>query len=394
MKFTITRDHLAAATGWVTSTARTGRGALPSPILAGLLVDAGADGTLTVAGYDYEVSARYRTGAAGTGEPGRALIPARMLAQAAASLPAGHEVTLTADGARAVLTAGQVTYTLMLLPHEEYPPLPEPGEPVAEFGAGHLAAAVAQVVTAAARDDTLPALTCVHLSLDGEGTATLTATDRYRLATVTCPYTPRGQGELPGAVLIPAASLAAAVRHPDTATVVLGFTGQPWRDRYRADGTAVLTADGREVTIRTIAAEFPRITPLIPGGDDSEHPITATVTAGAGELAAAVKRAAVVAERNTPVRLGITPAGLHLEAGTGDDAAYTDDLEVACEGDTFTIAFRPGYLLDALGSVTAAGGATVRLALTSPARPALLTPAEPSGPVACRHVLMPVRGSG
>jgi len=382
MKLTTRQEPLAAVTAWATATARIGTTRLPSPVLAGLLLTAAADGTLTVAAYDYETSALARVTGAETGEPGRALIPARMLTQAAASLPAGTDVTITTDGTRATIIAGQVTYTLLMLPDDEFPALPEPGEPAATFGADFLAAAVAQVLTAASHDDTLPALCCVHLTLDGNGTATLAATDRYRLAAVTCPYTPAGDGAPPGPVLIPARELAAAVKQPEAATVSLALPG----------GTlAAFTTAGRHVTVRTIAAEFPAYATLIPEGDAIE----ATVTAGLADLAAAVKRAAVVAERDTPVRLGFPgPGVMHIEAGTGDEAAYTEDIPAETGGDPSGIAFKPAFLLDALAAVAATGAERVRFALTGPARPALITLAEPGGPVTARHVLMPIRGTG
>jgi DNA polymerase-3 subunit beta len=381
MKLTTRRELLSAVTGWVTATARPGRTPGGPPVLAGLLLTASEDGSLTVAGYDYQVSALARLTCAEVGEPGQALIPARMLTQAAAILPAGYEgVTITTDPTRAVITAGQVTYTLMLLPHEEFPALPEPGEPVAEFGADHLAAAVTQAVTAAGHDGTLPALTCVHLSLDGKDTATLAATDRYRLAVVTCPYTPHGDSP-PEPVLIPARDLAAVTKRADTPTITLALDG---------DGTAAFTTADRQVTARLTAAEFPRYTTLIPARED----IKATVTADLADLAAAVKRAAVVAEKDTPVRLGFTPDTMRIDAGTGDDAAYAEDIPACPVGDPFPAAFNPHYLLDALGAVAAAGGDTVRFALTGPAKPALITPAEPGGPVTGRHVLMPIRGTG
>ena len=52
-----------------------------------------------------------------------------------------------------------------------------------------LAAAIAQVVPAASRDDTLPMLTGVCLDIDGDA-LTLAATDRYRLAVGTVPWHP------------------------------------------------------------------------------------------------------------------------------------------------------------------------------------------------------------
>jgi DNA polymerase III subunit beta len=395
VKVTAPQDVLAAVTGWIAATTATGVSGPLSPVLGGMLLTAAADGTLTAARFGYDASATASI-AAETGEPGRALIGARLLAQATASLPAGQEVTITTDGTRAVITAGQVTYTLLLLPHDEYPAMPEPGAPAAEFGADHLAAAVAQAVTAASHDDTLPALACVHLALDGEGTATLAATDRYRLAVVTCPYTPHGDGP-PVPVLIPARELAAVAKRPGAATVTLGLgSPKPPGYGYTSDpGTATFTTADRQVTARLVAAEFPRYTTLIPG-EASAFPVTATVTADLAPLAEALKRAIVVApSKEHPARLPIGPGEIRIEPGTGDEAGYAETVGAQLDGDPHNVAFNPRYLLDALGAVAATGAAAARIALTGPAKPALITPASaPDGAVNCRHVLMPIRGTG
>lgn len=386
MKTTIPQDVLAAVTAWTTGTARIGRAPV-TPVLAGLLLDASADGTLTTTAYDYETSAT-ATAAAEVGEPGRALVSAGLLKEAAAMLPAGRDVTIATEGPHAVLTAGSVAYRLMLLPHDEFPALPEPGKPVAEFGAAYLAAAVAHAVTAASRDDTLPALACVQVTLDGEGTATFAATDRYRLAVATCPYTTPGSdgqtphGQEPTTVLVPARELAAAVKRPGTATVTLALPG----------GIAALATPDRQVTMRLNAGEFPKWGTLIPDA----AAVKAAVTVELATLAEAVKRAAVVAERGTPVRLAITGEGIGIESGTGDEAQYAEAIAARLDGDPHRVCFNPAYLLDALATVAATGATSARIALTGETRPALIAPDSPpeGSAVTRRHVLMPIRSAG
>lgn len=387
MKTTIPQEVLAAVTAWATGTARTGRAPV-TPVLAGLLLTATpGDGTLTVTAYDYQTSATAHAGAE-TGEPGRVLVSAALLKEAAAMLPAGRGVTIATEGPYATLTAGSVAYRLMLLPADEFPALPGPGEPAAEFGAAYLAAAVAHAVTAASRDDTLPALTCVQVTLDGEGTATFAATDRYRLAVATCPYTipgmdgQRPRGQEPATVLVPAHTLAAAVKRPGTATVTLALPG----------GIAALATDDRQVTMRLGAGEFPRWATLIPDA----AAVKAAVTVELATLAEAVKRAAVVAEREAPVRLGIADSEISIESGTGDEAQYGEAITARLDGDPMRVCFNPAYLLDALGAVAATGATSARIALTGETRPALITPDSPpeGSAVTCRHVLMPVRNAG
>jgi DNA polymerase-3 subunit beta len=122
---------------------------------------------------------------------------------------------------------------------------------------------------------------------------------------------------------------------------------------------------------------------------------SATVTANAGELAEAVRRLAVVAARDTPVRLAIGPGQIELAAGSSEEADGTNTVPCELDGDPITVAFHPGRLLDAL---TATGTGRARLALATPARAALITPAADedqadNGP-AYRHLLMPIRCAG
>lgn len=393
MKLTIPADELATAASWATAAAVPDRPT--SPVLAGLLLDA-SDDALTLTGFDYETSAAARL-TAQVGEPGRAVINAKILSLAAASLPDDLlGATIATDGTRAVLTAGPAAYTLMLLPPGEFPEPPAPGPTVGEFAAAALASAVAQVVPAASKDDTLPVLLHVHLSLDGKGTATLAATDRYRLAIATCPYTPADpDAGPPGPVLVRARELAAVMRKPAGATVTIGLGGGSEADDGSPAGpsTIALVAGDRKVTMRLGAdiGKFPRVGAFIPDSAD----IKASITVDIAGLSAAVRRAALVAARNTPVRL--TPIGeaLHLEAGTGDEAGYAEDVAARFDGEPLPIAFNPAYFLDALNAVAAAGASTARIDLTAPNKPGFITPAgDPPGPATSRHVLVPIRHAG
>ena len=55
MKFRVEREVLADAVTWV---ARGLPARPPVPVLAGVLIEASADGTLTLSAFDYEVSAK------------------------------------------------------------------------------------------------------------------------------------------------------------------------------------------------------------------------------------------------------------------------------------------------------------------------------------------------
>ena len=170
MKFQVEHDTLADAVAWVAR-------ALPSrpvvPVLSGLRLDA-ADG-LTLSCFDYELAATTRL-PADIAEPGTALVPGRLLAEITRSLP-GQPAEFISDGDEVTLTCGSAEFALVSLPTAEYPDLP-PAPPLAgTVDGGELAAAVAQVLPATSRDDTLPMLTGVCLDITGV-VITLAATDR------------------------------------------------------------------------------------------------------------------------------------------------------------------------------------------------------------------------
>ena len=87
-----------------------------------------------------------------------------------------------------------------------------------------------------------------------------------------------------------------------------------------------------------------------------------------------MKRVALVAERNTPVRLTFAGGEVELRAGAGDEAQASEAVECAVDGDAIEIAFNPQYLLDGLGALD---DATTRLSFTTSTRPAVLTGGRP-----------------
>ena len=57
-----------------------------------------------------------------------------------------------------------------------------------------------------------------------------------------------------------------------------------------------------------------------------------------------VKRVALVADRNTPVRLTFDEGQVIVEAGTGDEAQAVETLTCTFNGEPLTIAFNPAVL--------------------------------------------------
>lgn len=375
MKLQVERDPLADAVAW---TARALPARLTTPVLGGMRLDAGDE--LTLSTFDYEVSAR-ATIPVTADEPGTVLVSGKLLAEIVRSLP-NRPVDFTVDGSRATVKCGSATFTLMLLPTEEYPTLPAMPETTGTVGADTFASAIHQVAIAAGRDDTLPALTGIRVEISGD-TLTMIATDRYRLAIRELKWNP-GSGDLNTAVLIPARVLG------DTARAMTGGAevaiALATDDNGSGDGIIGFEGGGRRSTTRLLSGEYPRIQQLLP----TEY--SAVAELAAAPFAEAVKRVALVAERNTPVRLSFSSGEALLEAGTGDEAQASEAIEASYDGEDLQIAFNPQFLLDGIGAVDSD---TVRISFTSPTRPAVVTgKIDGEATPDYRYVLMPIRSAG
>jgi len=376
MRFVVERDVLAEAVAWVARSLPT-RPVLP--VLSGLLLQAAADG-LSLACYDYEVSARIRV-PADVAEAGTALVPGRLLAEITRSLPAlPVEVGDAGDGDDSgdlVLTCGPASFSLVTLPLREYPQLPELPRLAGTVDGGALATAIGQVTPAASRDDTLPVITGVNVEIEGD-LITLVATDRYRLAIrelTWSPAEPEPEPE-PGArstLLVPARTLADAARMmtPGVPVRIMLHAGGPAKvggssrtaesagSPRAADAMIGFETGERRLTTRLIAGEYIKYSSKFPGefGSTGDMPATA--------LAEAVRRVALVAERGSSVRLSFGPGQVTIEAGTKGQARARETVAAEFTGEESAIAFSPGYLLDGIGA-----------ALTAACAPG---PAEPAG---------------
>ena len=386
MKFRVEHDALADVVAWVAR-------ALPSrpvmPVLAGLRLEAGEG--LTLSCFDYDLAATARV-AADVAEPGTALVPGRLLAEITRSLP-GQPAEFTADGDVVSLTCGSAEFALVSLPLADYPELP-PTPPVAgTIDGGELAAAVAQVLPAASRDDTLPMLTAVCLDIRGES-LTLAATDRYRLAVRELQWESAHPG-LRAIALVPARTLADAARTMTPGEPVpVAFTpgdeaGE--RDPHPVEGMISFECHGRRLTGRLIGGEFIRYQSRFPAGYGCRAEVPAA------PFIEAVRRVSLVADRASPVRLTFSQGQVVVEAQTEGRARAAEAVAASFEGDEPAIAFNPHYLLDGLAAAAAGSGparppadteatpapaaatAAIRLEFTSPAKPALITLAGEGG---------------
>jgi DNA polymerase III subunit beta len=370
VKFRVDRDVLAEAVTW---TARSLSPRPPVPVLSGLLIKA-EGGMVSIASFDYEISARLQI-AADVSEEGTILVSGRLLADICRSLPSAP-VELGTDGSKVTLTCRSSRFNLATMPVADYPELPALPEVSGVVDGDAFAQAIGQVIIAASRDDTLPILTGVRMEIE-DGLITLLSTDRYRLALRELPWRPGNPG-ISTSALVKAKTLNEVAK-------TLGGSGELSLALSENSELIGFESGGRRTTSLLVDGDYPKIRSLFP----ENTPIHATVETSV--LVEAVRRVSLVAERNTPVRLAFTDGQLTLDAGTGEDAQASEALEAALVGDEITVAFNPHYLSEGLSAFDTK---YVRFSFTTPPKPAVLTGQDDltgEDRPEYRYLLMPVR---
>ncbi|MQA17029.1 MAG: DNA polymerase III subunit beta [Pseudonocardiaceae bacterium] len=380
MEFELERDAFADAVAW------TARG-LPSrpvvPVTAGVVLEV-TDGALLVSGFDFEVLNRIEVPVTDK-SPGRVLVSGRLLAEIARALPP-KDVRVAVEGNRLAVRCGSARFNLPLMQVEDYPVVPELPATSGTVRGDVFATAVAQVTTAASRDETLPMLTGVRMEVTPDELI-FAATDRYRLAERHVPWQP-SDDVASRSVIIPAKTLSDAAKSLGSASdVVLSFGSE-------GGGFIGFSANGRQTLTRLLDGEFVKFASLWP----TESTTTAEVEIA--PFVDAVKRVSLVAQRFAPVRMSFDENRVQLSAEAEDESSAEEELEVGVTGEPLTIGFNAGYLLDGLTAVKAP---RATLSFTTPARPTVITPvtgladpdtANSTGEQTYRYLVMSMRLRG
>ena len=147
------------------------------------------------------------------------------------------------------------------------------------------------------------------------------------------------------------------------------------------ENQVVFGVDGIWLTTRRIDGQFPNYKQLIPESFEYE------VALPRDEVLDVVRRIAVMAQRNSPLRLRFAEGELTVSARTQDVGEAQESLPAAFSGEPLEIGFNAEFLRDGVDSVT---GETVRFRLISPLRPAVLQTAESD----FTYLIMPIRLAG
>jgi DNA polymerase-3 subunit beta len=210
----------------------------------------------------------------------------------------------------------------------------------------------------------------------------LAATDRYRLAVRELTWK-AADASIETTSLLRARTLADAAKSlVGNAQVTLALS--PTTSNEKLVG---FITEGKTMTSRVLDGSFPPFRHLLP----SES--TADAIIEVAPLLDSVRRVALVTDKTVPLRLNFSSNSLRLEAGTGEEAQATEQLDINYKGEDINIAFNPQFLVDGLNAIQSA---FVHIAFTGANKPAVLTGQTEanSAPISnYKYLLMPMRYS-
>jgi DNA polymerase-3 subunit beta len=364
IRVTVDRDELAAGLQLV-SRAASARGTVQ--VLGGVGIRA-TEGLLELEATDMELSLRTTVQATVEGE-GTLVVPAKLLGDIVRLLPAG-EVTLAhkpEEGA-ATLESGSYSSRLNVFAAEDFPRLPSVDVSLQEVEAPALLDTVQRVSRAASRDESRPVLTGILAQFEGSK-LTMAATDSYRMSVKETELEgggPELEAIIPARALDELGRVAAGAEKIQLGVnenhVIFG-TGQAWLTTRRIDG------------------QFPNVQQLRPESFEVQLEVNRA------ELLEAVRRAAVMAQRNTPLRLRFEEGELTISAQSQDVGETRESLALRYSGEPLEIGFNAEFLREGLESVTAD---EVKLELINPLRPGLISAEGDS----FWYLIMPIRLAG
>jgi DNA polymerase-3 subunit beta len=365
LKAVCSRDELTRALGIVSRGVST---RTTVQILAGILLEA-VDGKLNLAATDMELSLRTWLEAQVESD-GSVVVPGRLLLELARLLP-DSEVALEHKLEEAVveIRCGTATYRLHTYNAEDFPRLPE-AEAVErhEIERESFLETVARVSRSASRDESRPVLTGVLMRFE-PGKLVMAATDSYRLSVKETPL----EGTVPELeAIVPARALGELTR--------IAQGGEKIELGVHTNQVVFATGDAW-LTTRRIDGQFPNYKQLVPETFDHEIPLPRD------ELLDVVRRVAVMAQRNSPLRLRFADGELTVSAQTQDVGEARESLPVAFSGEPLEIGFNAEFLRDGVDSVI---GEQARLKLISPLRPGLIQGESDD----FLYLIMPIRLAG
>ena len=364
LKLTCSRDELMQKLAVIARGVSTRASVL---VLTGILLRA-ESGKLALAATDMELSLRSELEAEVEGE-GAAVVPGRLLLDIVKQLPASSvAIEHRPEEGSVIVTSGASTFRLHTFAAEDFPRLPDVDGQLSAIEPVTFLDTVSRVGRSASRDESRPVLTGILVRFEA-GRIVMAATDSYRLSVKETD----SPGTLPELdAIIPARALQELTRIA---------SGSEELELGVRENHVVFGAGGSWLTTRRIEGQFPNYKQLLPEAFEHE------VVLQRDEILEVVRRVAIMAQRNSPLRLRFAEGELTVSAVTQDVGEARESLPAPYSGEPLEIGFNAEFLRDGIDSIE---GETLRLKLISPLRPAVLQGESED----YTYLIMPIRLAG
>ena len=371
MKFTIGRASLLKTLSHVQSIVEK-RNTIP--VLSNVRIEALGDGiSFKATDMDTEITEVID---ANVTETGATTAPAHMLHDIVRKLKDGNEVEITADKEKNLLTiaSGRSKFSLSTIGVEDFPVISADKLPVNfSMSKTELKDVIDRTKFAVSTEETRYYLNGIYIHAKQEGDTKVlrvVATDGHRLACVESPL-PAGAEDISG-VIIPRKTIGEIRKLLDdnsAENVSIGLS----------ENKIKFSFEDITLTSKLIDGTYPDYERVIPTNNDKNLEISVK------ELASAVDRVSVVAERTRAIKMYTDKNKITIVTSSPDLGNAQEELEAKYDNESLEIGYNFRYLLDILNEVK---GESVRISFNDASSPSVLHDVSDSSAI---YVLMPMR---
>jgi DNA polymerase-3 subunit beta len=371
MQFVIERGHLLKSLSHVQSVVEK-RGTIA--VLSNIKIEAKGDSVLLTA-TDMDLAVVEKVPAS-VSKAGSTTVPAHTFYDIVRKLPDGAQIELTIsdDGGKVAIRAGQSRFSLACLPVADFPVMAE-GELPHSFTlkSAECMALIQKPSFAISNEETRYYLNGIYLHVAGAGaTKTLraVATDGHRLARIEVAV-PAGADAMPG-VIVPRKAIHELQKLLGDGEGDVSVSLSETKIRF-AYGNAVLVS-------KLIDGNFPDYERVIPSGNDKIMEVDCKRFKQSVDLVSVI-----ASEKSRAIKFHAENGKLTLSASSAEHGTASEEIEVNYAAAGMEIGFNSRYLLDMMGQIE---GDTAQFLLNDGASPAIV---RDTADVGALYVIMPMR---
>ncbi len=344
------------------------------PVLSNIRIEA-QEGEINLKATDMDVEITEIIDAK-VSETGTTTAPAHMLYDIVRKLSEGSQVEITFPDKNGQLTisSGRSSFSLSCIGAEDFPLISGDKLPISfEMKTEDLKDVIDRTKFAISTEETRYYLNGIFIHAKNEGATKVlrvVATDGHRLACVESPL-PKGAEDVKG-VIIPRKTVTEIRKllednNAENVSIAL------------SDNKIIFSFEDITLTSKLIDGTYPDYERVIP--TDSNK----TIEVKASELASAVDRVSVVAERTRAIKIVPSTGKMTVTTSCPDLGSGVEEIEAKYDGESLDIGYNFRYLLDILSEIK---GESAKISFSDGMSPTIIHDTADASAI---YVLMPMR---